>query len=468
MTQIAHQNLVERFSALSDDKKKLLALRLGQLSTRKASPPGTKLVAFIVSEQSISPVQVQQHMQSALPQYMLPSKIVSLQAFPRTPNGKLDRAALIQSAFTQPNTRPFRISVQHNEDEVVKRLTEIWRSLLGIDTIAPDANFFDLGGHSLLAVRMLAQVKSAFGHDIPVSLIIEAPSIAKLAAYVREASPKAHTNTIVPLQPKGDVPPVYFLPLHIHGALHYRHLITHLGQERPLYGLPGFKVVRDDGSLPTVEELAVAYVEDLLAFQPKGPYYLCGTSIAGLLAYEIGRQFYERGIEDVKVILLDTYGPGYPQRLPLHRALTQMLFSPHRAETPVLTRLSDTGIDWLQRTLVAWKTRRSQRKALNSQAGDDHDPNHDSAVINERLAVMTSAYFAQLRPYRGQVILYRAQRQPWNAQYDHTLGWQKLVNTPVQVIHVGGEHLSILKRYHARNLVFRFRLMLGEFDKNSS
>jgi thioesterase domain-containing protein len=79
---------------------------------------------------------------------------------------------------------------------------------------------------------------------------------------------------------------------------------------------------------------------------------------------------------------------------------------------------------------------------------------------------MTAAYFAHYRPYGGQVILFRAQRQPWNARHDQTLGWQKLVQTPVQVTHVRGEHLSILKRYYVKYLAFHFRFMLGQLDQD--
>jgi thioesterase domain-containing protein/acyl carrier protein len=464
MQDSSSRPVIDRFQALSEDKKKLLAMRLHNAFSQSIAAQDQRLVGFIIADDAVNAEAVTQHIKRTLPQYMLPSQITILDALPRTPNGKLDRSALIKKVSLSSTSLQAGEHVPEIEDDTEKTLADIWRKLLRLESVSPHDNFFELGGHSLLAVRMLAQIKASFGQDIPVSLIVESPTIARLAAHLRASTPQ--TTSIVTLQAAGDAPPLYLLPLHIHGALHYRHLIALLGQERPLYGMPGFEVIRADGSLPTVEALATTYVDTLLRFQPKGPYYLCGTSIAGLLAYEMGRQLHERGIHDVKVILLDTYGPDYPERLPIHRALSQMIFPAHRPNIPLGTRLKDSGIYWLQRTWAAWKTYRSQRQGLYSEEGDNQDPNYDSAAISKQLAGMTNAYFSRPRPYNGQVILFRAQQQPWTARYDRTLGWQKFVQTPVQVIDVRGEHLSILKRYYAKNLAVLFRRMLGRLDKD--
>jgi thioesterase domain-containing protein len=457
--------LINRFQALSEEKRRLLAFRLSETFSQPTIQQEQKLVGFVITDAGVDTDGLEQHLRRTLPQYMLPSQVIVLDALPRTPNGKLDRNSLEKTRSSTPVVQP-QVSSPLMEDALERQIADIWRKLLRVETVSRHDNFFDLGGHSLLAVRMLAQIKASLGQDIPVSLIVESPTIARLAAHLRASTPE--TTSIVTLQADGDAPPLYLLPLHIHGALHYRHLIALLGQERPLYGLPGFEVIRSDGRLPTVEALATSYVDTLLRFQPKGPYYLCGTSIAGLLAYEMGRQLYERGIQDVTIILLDTYGPDYPQRLPIHQALSQLIFPAHRPVTPLGTRLNDSGIYWLQRTWTAWKTYRSQRQGLYSEDGDNQDPNYDSTAISEQLAVMTSAYFARPRPYNGQVVLFRAQQQPWIARYDRTLGWQKFVQTPVQVIDVRGEHLSILKRYYAKNLAVHFRRMLGQLDKDRS
>jgi thioesterase domain-containing protein len=380
MEHTENRPVIDRFLLLSEDKKKLLALRLLDADRQRGLQQEKKLVGFIVGDEGVNAEEAVHHLRRSLPQYMLPSRIAILDALPRTPNGKLDRVALIQTALLSATPRQTE-SVRPIEDSVESELEAIWRRLLRVEAVLPHDNFFDLGGHSLLAVRMLAQIEARFGQDIPVSLIIEAPTIARLAAHLRSAAPRA--NAIVTLQPVGDAPPVFFLPLHIHGALHYRHLVAHLGQDRPVYGLPGFKVMQAEGGLPTVEALASVYVEDLLHFQPKGPYYLCGISIAGLLTYEMGRQLYERGIEDVKVILLDTYGPDYPHRLSLDRALAQMLISTYRPIRSLPTRLGDTGMYWLQRAYAALKTYRSQRRDFYSEDGDNQDPNYDSDAINE-------------------------------------------------------------------------------------
>lgn len=453
-----------RLQALSKEKKILLALRMLQSTNTVHVHQEQKLVGFVVADEGTELDAVAEHLRRKLPHYMLPAQLSVLDSLPRTPNGKLDRAALIWTAIRSKPYERQEVTASVLQDSIESDLADIWRTLLRVSHVSRHDNFFDLGGNSLLAVRMLAQIKAHFEQDIPVSLIVEAPTVGRLAEHVRAAKPQ--TTSIVTLQADGTGQPVYFLPLHIHGALHYRHLVALLGNERPLYGFSGFAVVDEDGSTPTVEMLARKYVEELLRFQPEGPYYLCGISIAGLIAYEMGRILDDRGTKDVRIVLLDTHGPRYPDSLPLFSALRQLVFPPQRQANSWLSGLKDSGIYWAQRLVSILKTRYSQLRGSFSEDGDNQDPNYNSEVINRHLAAMSQAYLSQTLPYHGSVVLYRAMRQPWNARYDLTLGWQQSVSTAIQVIHVRGDHLGILRRFYVKDVGLHFRTLLGHYDDN--
>src|SRR5207247_4659493 len=104
------------------------------------------------------------------PGYMIASRIVRLDQFPLTPNGKVDRKAL--PAAHQPET------IEHLRPAAAKdglelQITNIWERVLGIRPIRLQDNFFELGGHSLLAVRLFAEMEKIFGKTIPLAILFK-------------------------------------------------------------------------------------------------------------------------------------------------------------------------------------------------------------------------------------------------------------------------------------------------------
>jgi len=118
-----------------------------------------------------------------LPDYMIPSMFVMLEAIPLTANGKIDRRALpdpgnsrpvLKTAFVPPRT------------PVEKELARIWAEVLSIDKIGIHDNFFDLGGHSLAATRVISQVIKNFQLEIPLQVLFQAPTVAEMAVVITE------------------------------------------------------------------------------------------------------------------------------------------------------------------------------------------------------------------------------------------------------------------------------------------
>lgn len=472
--------LEARIAALSPEKQHLLALRLGIASAPQQSDKKTMLAAFVAVPQSVPAADLREHLRKRLPQYMVPATVTVLDDLPRTPNGKVDRQALLR---VQPVAvaAPAVEALPEAQDEIEQRLLQLWQELLGMDAISVEDDFFEIGGYSLLAIRMFAQVKQMFQKDLPVSTIFEAPTIAKLAQILRKDDENLAAQSIFALQPDGEAPPLYCFQVHKYGVITYRYLAQHLADSRPVYGMA--LPLEMQNPPKTIEGLASYFVDALLRHQPAGPYYLSGMSIAGLIAYEMARQMAARGIHDVWVVLFDTYGPGYPRMLSRNQALVQKI----KLHTGNLLRMNQDGL-WHLRELV-WRNlhrlqfqmrkvlkRYQHRLGLKTQEapeeGERYVPGQPFRIyIGQRvygemleLLEMEEAYFAQPKPFSGNVLLYRSTLQPFRAAYDVTLRWQQFVSGRLELRHIRGNHSGIMRYPYVEGLSQRLKADLSQLE----
>jgi len=119
-----------------------------------------------------------------LPDYMLPSAFVQLPALPLTSNGKLDRRALPAPSITNMLSDP---AVIVPRDPVEHEVSRILAGLLAVDTVNASDNFFLLGGHSLLGTQLIARLRAAFGVELSLRTLFNAPTVAALAAEITRA-----------------------------------------------------------------------------------------------------------------------------------------------------------------------------------------------------------------------------------------------------------------------------------------
>ena len=153
---------------------------------REDVPGDQRLVAYVVPAEgrSVDAEELRRLCKSRLAPYMVPSMFMSLDAFPTTPNNKLDRKALPAPDGARPDLAGSYVAPRTPAEE---SLVEIWREVLAVDRVGIDDNFFDLGGHSLLAVRMLARVQESFGVDLYLGIVFERSTIRELAETITEA-----------------------------------------------------------------------------------------------------------------------------------------------------------------------------------------------------------------------------------------------------------------------------------------
>jgi acyl-coenzyme A synthetase/AMP-(fatty) acid ligase len=119
-----------------------------------------------------------------LPEYLIPTAWVELEALPLTENGKVDRGALLPPA--QKMNLPESFAAPRNELEVM--LSDIWSQLLHVPHVGIHDNFFALGGHSLMATQVISRVRSILQKEVPLAAVFRSPTLAGLAAEIQQAS----------------------------------------------------------------------------------------------------------------------------------------------------------------------------------------------------------------------------------------------------------------------------------------
>ncbi len=154
----------------------------------KDSSSQNYLVAYIVAKtgQRVASGEITKHLQAKLPDYMTPAHIVLLDAMPLTPNGKLDRAALVP-----PKPKAVSHVYEVPADEIEAGVAQIWAHVLGVEKVGRHDNFFELGGHSLRAASAVAQLQEKFNVDVRLPALFEKPTVAAFAQEIRKIGPDA-------------------------------------------------------------------------------------------------------------------------------------------------------------------------------------------------------------------------------------------------------------------------------------
>jgi len=148
-----------------------------------------RLVAYLVMH---SQADLREFLKQQLPEYMIPSAFVLLEALPLTANGKIDRKVLPAPEFSGAE------SFVAPRTPAEKQLAEIWSQVLGVESVGIHDNFFELGGHSLLATQIIAKVREAFGVALPLRTLFQSPTVASLLEQLQDQDALTLLPTITP------------------------------------------------------------------------------------------------------------------------------------------------------------------------------------------------------------------------------------------------------------------------------
>jgi len=457
---------------------------------REDHPGDKRLVVYIVPASGQAPASstLRSYLNEHLPAYMIPALFVTLDALPLTPNRKVDRRAL-----PAPEAEAGRRFVAPRE-ELEIRLARLWEKLLNAGPVGVTDSFFDLGGHSLLSVRLFAEIEQSFGKNLPMNTLFQAPTISHLAEILRGEGWKPSWRSLVTMQPGGTRPPFFCIHEFEGNVFYYHPLARHLGDDQPFFGLQAQGLDGRHEAHMTIEEMAAHYIAEVRVLQPEGPYYLGGSSLGGLVAYEMAQQLHAQGQAVNLLALFDTYSPGYLRlvALPFHYRLARHLHN--------LKHLSlGEKISYLWQRLggrlnarrwvsdrAAWIWWYSGHLALRimQRFGRPLGPALRNLHIRE---VMIRAQWAYApKPYAGKITFFHAGERP--ARYYHDpyldeeamatagfrghdhqdpvweeisrLGWGHLAQGGLVVHEVPGPHGYMVREPHAQALGHKLRACL--------
>ena len=274
----------------------------GVVSVRPDQRGDNQLAAYFVTspDSSLAPGELRAWLRTRLPEQMVPALLLPLAKLPQTPDGKVDRAALPDPASLQP-VAPIAGALP--QLPLHREILSVWETLLPTRPIGITDSFFDLGGHSLLAMEMLKRVGGKVGKKLPVRLLLQKPSIERLAAFVLEDRGGDEAPDGLELNREGTRVPLILVELTA-GTLGLARLMG-ADPTQPVYILP-IADIQEARVLPSMAGIAVEQVRQLRAMRTKGPYVLGGYCFGGLIAFEMARLLQAAGEEVRLVVMVDS------------------------------------------------------------------------------------------------------------------------------------------------------------------
>ncbi len=268
---------------------------------REDQPAEQYLAAYVVPQQNdLDSEMLRQFLQQQLPSYMTPAVFVMLESLPLTPSGKIDRHAL-----PAPNLQATRATFVAPRNEIEFRLRKIWMKVLANRSLSIHDNFFELGGNSLLAISVLARIEAKFGQTLPLSALLEAPTIEALARRLTVPDCISASRSLVPLKPTGSKRPLFYVHPRSGNVILYGNLARYLDPERPFYGLQAIGLNGEQKPLNCLEEMAAYYIQEIQTVQPEGPYLLGGRCLGGIVALEMAQQLLAQGQQVLLLVLVE-------------------------------------------------------------------------------------------------------------------------------------------------------------------
>jgi aspartate racemase len=398
------------------------------------------LCCFYVSdpESQVTGERLRSHLQASLPAYMVPSHFRPIEAIPLTANGKADRKKLAELAAQSLSSHA--ASGEALQD-VEQALSEMFRAVLGIDSVSLDDDFFAIGGHSLAAARLFAKIEERFGTKLPLATMFKAPSIRKLAAQVRDRTSAQEWSPLVAIRTEGNRRPLFLVHAIGGNVLSYKRLDAHLPPDQPIYAFQAAGLKDNRADAVTIEEMASTYIAALRSVQPEGPYYLGGFSAGGTVAYEMAQQLQRQGEQVATLILFDS--SATPSATAFFRA------GKRRKAVVRALQITLWNIRYLLRsdpwTFVQQKAHNfrmnlrigAYQLMRGSRRPGDGGASAAPLTIEESFINALEQYTPE--PYSGRVVLFRTTDSDFYNP-DASLGWAALVPDGIDNVGVQGDH----------------------------
>lgn len=415
------------------------------------------LVAYVVAQagRSLEGVRLIQTLHKTLPEYMVPSQVVFLDALPLTQNGKVDRAVL-----AAPNLEAGRTTEREcipPASDAERALLAIWEEILGIHPIGVTDDFHTLGGHSLLAASVMAMVESRLGHRIPIEVLLNKATVRGLAEVIT-GKLEMGGGVLVPLHTGGSHPPLFMIAGAGGHVFAFHAFARRLGPQFNVYGMRAVGIDGTEPPLDSVPEIAARYLDEIRAACPNGPYVLGGYSVGGIIAFELAQQMQAAAMEVSRVVIFDLPAPGYPKLLPLWHRL-------------YLHCRKILKMDWQgKRTYLRERIEKLHLRIFHGRyavspeevPGIDIIPAARVHAVLSRLLKAWSNYWPQ-KPFDGQLVMVSSTIPvDWLGSVfdDPCKGWSRWTTRPLKLYQVDAPHTEFFNGKYVEQVERHIREVL--------
>jgi len=267
------------------------------------------LVAYYVvkNSETIEPGILKNFLSSQLPDYMIPIFYKSIDRMPLTTTGKLNRQALANLKIDEVVTEAEYLAPRTQQE---KMISTVFSRVLRRDRIGINDNFFELGGNSILAIQLVYELSTLFKRSINVSTIFKAHTVKEIAHQITALDNSYHYHFLTPFKHLDSEPLICFFPPAFGTLLQYEPLISRLNQYANIVSFDMSSHLNDEKKNNIkklgIREVAELYIEELLHFNPAGPFVFIGFCFGGKIAHYAATLLRDRGITNVELILLDT------------------------------------------------------------------------------------------------------------------------------------------------------------------
>jgi amino acid adenylation domain-containing protein len=406
-------------------------------------PKGNKrLATYFVTQKDVQvPIpDLRKYLAERLPIYSLPHYLIHLEQVPRTGNGKIAFDKLPLPKMVRPDLPNTYVPA---EDDLEGKLLELWEDQLGIHGIGVNDDFFDLGGDSLMGALLFAAVGETLGRELPVTILLTAPTIREQANWIRNKDISQDFANVISIRSTGDRAPLFFIPGKGGYPTRIRQLAKQLDERIPIYACQELINRKNSNFFRSVETTASYYLKEIKRLYPYGPYVLVGESVGGKIAYEIAQNLIGNGEEVPTLILLDTYNnddsitENYQSEPSTNY---QMLIRKHLF---ILSQSNWQGkLDYIK-----YYSEFFAQKARQFLNHHNKKEGPIAVAIPENIRKMetgsrVAAQYYQAKPYPGKVILFKALRGPKTNGTAN--GWDKVQLGELVVHTIDCYHGSIL------------------------
>ena len=334
------------------------------------------------------------------------------------------------------------------------RLTKIWSEILDCQQIHVQDNFFELGGSSLLAFRLIGAIETSFDKKLPLSALLQAPTIEQLAKLIHEEGETTSSSWLTPPLPGNSRPILFCIPPAGNSLLGFANIVHHLGADYPFYVPQPLGLEGETAPHERVEDMAAHYIQEIQTIQPNGPYYLGGRCFGGIVAYEMARQLVEQG---EKVALLALIDGGLPPNI-----YRKMRNSDGSKKAKSLGEYWQSFVYFCRNgqllTLLKYRYRQQLRKLRARFFPDTAEPDPLMANVQRvfRSHMKARANYMPSSSYPGKITIFAS----GTLRLDQQDSWNELATEGIECHFVGGSHGTIDQEPYVRVLATKLRTCL--------